>query len=89
VWWQILANGLLMIKSFASSFDMKLDIVFPSITVNINMVLPTWLHFFPRAFSSALAWFQRIFANISFGELAMKNMQVRIPLLLLFPTLMS
>jgi hypothetical protein len=67
-----------MIKSFASSFDMKLDIVFPSITVNINMVLPKWLHFFPRAFSSALAWFQRIFANISFGELAMKNMQVRI-----------
>lgn len=29
-----------MIKSFASSFNMDLNVVFPTITMNIELVLP-------------------------------------------------
>jgi len=46
---QILATGLLMIKSFAASFPMSVDIVLPQITLDTTISLPSWFHWFPRA----------------------------------------
>jgi hypothetical protein len=34
---QILANGLLMVKSFASSFNMDVNIAFPRITLSLQV----------------------------------------------------
>jgi hypothetical protein len=32
------ANGLLIIKSFAASFDMDINIVFPTIAINLKVM---------------------------------------------------
>ena len=72
----ILANGLLIIKSFAASFDMRVDIVFPRITLDLTLPLPSWLHWFPRICHQAINSFERVFSKVQFRTIALQNMQV-------------
>lgn len=70
---QILANALIMIKSFAQSFKMDIHVVFPSITMHINLFLPNFLKWFPNIFSNVLVSFSKIFAKISFTSIALNG----------------
>jgi len=72
----ILANGLLIIKSFAASFDMNVDIALPRITLDITLSLPSWIHWYPRICRNVVNAFQRLFSHFSFQTIALKNMNV-------------
>lgn len=72
----ILANGLVLVKSFAASFGMSVNIVLPQITLDISLNLPQALRWFPHTFEKALAWLDQIFAHINLPNIALSRLQV-------------
>jgi len=73
---QILANGLLIIKSYAASYNMDVNIVLPKLTLDITIAIPKWFHWLPYYFSQVLDWFDKIFSKINIGNIAFKSIDV-------------
>jgi hypothetical protein len=67
---QIFANCLLILNSFASCFDMDIDIVFPKISFNFQLVLPGWLKWYPNVLSQIFDGIVRALSRISLQNLA-------------------
>lgn len=73
---QILASGLLMIASFAASYDMDIDVAFPKLTFDVTISLPKWAHWLPDQFSKALDGLRRVFGKINISTVFFQNIEL-------------